>query len=102
MQQFLRRRLHDGIFFAMLMVLLGGFALLLRIDPTQQSNETHYQQDYPQIKYGVLSWHYIWPNFVVNFLRWPSFNFTGPFDLKPQPDLKMDGVCCARSEAISW
>jgi hypothetical protein len=50
------------------------------------------QQDYPQIKYGVLSWHYIWPNFVVNFLRWPSFNFTGPFDLKPQPDLMMDGV----------
>lgn len=44
MQQFLRRRLHDGIFFAMLMVLLGGFALLLRIDPTQQSNETHYQK----------------------------------------------------------
>lgn len=50
------------------------------------------QQVYPQIKYGVLSWHYIWPNFVVDFLRWPSFYFTGPFDLHPQPDLQMDGV----------
>ena len=50
------------------------------------------QQGYPQIKYGVLSWHYIWPNFVVDFLRWPSFNFTSPFDLHPQPDLMMDGV----------
>ncbi len=50
------------------------------------------QQYYPDIKYGVLSWHYIWPNFVVDFLRGPGFNFTGPFDVNPQSDLFIDGI----------
>jgi hypothetical protein len=54
--------------------------------------EIQIQQFYPNIKYGVLSWHYIWPNFVVDFLRWPSFNFTGPFDVHPQSDLFVGGI----------
>ncbi|GCE18706.1 hypothetical protein [Dictyobacter kobayashii] len=50
------------------------------------------QQNYPAIKYGVVSWHYIWPNFVVDFLRWPSFNYVDPYDVKPQLDLFIDGM----------
>ncbi len=50
------------------------------------------QQNYPQIKYGVISWHYIWPNFVVDFLRWPSFNYASPFDVHPQTDLFTGGI----------
>jgi hypothetical protein len=50
------------------------------------------QQIYPNIKYGVISWHYIWPNFVVDFLRWPTFHYAGPFDLHPKIDLLLDGV----------
>ncbi len=50
------------------------------------------QQNYPQIVYGVTSWHYIWPNFIVDFLRWPSFSYTGPFDVNPQVNLAVDGI----------
>ncbi|MEO9028735.1 MAG: hypothetical protein ABI413_07975 [Ktedonobacteraceae bacterium] len=50
------------------------------------------QQNYPEIKYGVIGWHYIWPNFVIDFLRWPSFSFTSPFDVHPQPDLQVGGI----------
>lgn len=61
-------------------------------NPLSSGYDIQNQQDYPSIKYGVLSWHYIWPNVVVDFLRWPSFHFTGPFDVNPQPDLMIDGV----------
>ena len=41
---------------------------------------------------AILSWHYIWPNFVVDFLRWPAFNFSGVLDLYPKPNLFSSGV----------
>jgi hypothetical protein len=44
------------------------------------------QQGYPQIKDGLLSWHYVWPNVIVDFLSVPSFNFAQPFDVSPQID----------------
>jgi hypothetical protein len=50
------------------------------------------QQIYPDIKNGVLSWHYLWPNFVVDFLRWPSFTFTSATDIHPQVDLIVGGI----------
>jgi hypothetical protein len=50
------------------------------------------QQNYPSIQYGVLSWHYIWPNFVVDFLRWPSFYFSALNDVHPHADLLLDGI----------
>lgn len=50
------------------------------------------QQNYPDIQYGVLSWRYIWPNFVIDFLRWPSFSFASPFDVHPQADLFVGGI----------
>lgn len=50
------------------------------------------QQDYPQIKNGVLSWTYIWHNFIVDFLRAPDFTFKSTFDVNPQTDLITDGV----------
>lgn len=50
------------------------------------------QQDYPDIKYGLLSWHYLWPNIVVAFLRGPAFHFTGLTDVNPQMDLFIDSM----------
>ncbi len=50
------------------------------------------QQLYPQIQYGVISWHYIWPNFVIDFLRWPNFSFLNPFDVHPHVDLIAGGI----------
>jgi hypothetical protein len=49
------------------------------------------QQDYPDIRYGLLSWHYIWPNFVVDFLNLPAFTFTTPYDLHPTIDFLRGG-----------
>ncbi|GCE18707.1 hypothetical protein [Dictyobacter kobayashii] len=42
MQEFLPRRLHDGIFFAILIVLLGGLAVLLHINPIYSSDQSHF------------------------------------------------------------
>jgi hypothetical protein len=49
------------------------------------------QQNYPEIKYGLLSWHYIWPNFVADFLNLPNFIFATPFDTHPDINLLQDG-----------
>ncbi len=85
-----------------LTVTLAPFAVALLIylvhnklyfgNPLSTGFDIQNQQNYPGIKYGVLSWHYIWPNFVVDFLRWPAFNFSGALDLHPQPDLFSSGV----------
>lgn len=48
-------------------------------------------QDYPEIIYGLMSWHYLWPNFVVDFLNFPAFNFASPYDPNPPLDLLRDG-----------
>jgi len=61
-------------------------------NPLSTGYDIQNQQDYPGIRYGILSWHYIWPNVVVDFLRWPSFSFTGINDVHPQPDLFIDGM----------
>lgn len=61
-------------------------------NPLSTGYDIHSQQDTMHFKYGVLSWHYIWPNFVVDFLRWPAFNFSGALDLYPKPDLFSSGV----------
>lgn len=50
------------------------------------------QQFYASVRYGLFSWHYIWPNIVIDFLRWPSFSFVGVFDVNPRPDLMMDAM----------
>ncbi len=60
-------------------------------NPLSTGYDIQNQQNYPAIKYGIISWHYIWPNFVIDFLRWPSFNYTGPFDVNPQSDLLVNG-----------
>ena len=61
-------------------------------NPLSSGYDIQNQQNYPAIKYGVISWHYIWPNFVIDFLRWPGFSFTGPFDVHPHLDLFIDGI----------
>ncbi|GHO85590.1 hypothetical protein [Dictyobacter formicarum] len=61
-------------------------------NPLSIAYDIQNQQNYTAIKYGVVSWHYIWPNFVVDFLRWPSFSYTDLFDLNPQLNLFIDGI----------
>jgi hypothetical protein len=50
------------------------------------------KQDYPEIHYGLFSWHYILPNVVADFLNMPSFTFKGPYDVLPQWNLKQNGI----------
>jgi hypothetical protein len=50
------------------------------------------RQDYPAVQYGLISWHYIWPNFVVDLLNLPSFSFANLFDTKPHLDLLSHGM----------
>ncbi|HEY7127927.1 MAG TPA: hypothetical protein VH540_28615 [Ktedonobacterales bacterium] len=45
------------------------------------------QQKYTEVRYGVVGLHYIWPDFVVNFLSFPSFTFRDAFDISPQLNL---------------
>jgi hypothetical protein len=61
-------------------------------NPLSTGFDIQNQQLYPEIKYGVINWHYIWPNFVVDFLRWPSFNYVSQFDVNPQTDLVTGGI----------
>ncbi len=85
-----------------LAVTLAPFAVALLIylvhnklyfgNPLSTGFDIQNQQDYPELKYGILSWHYIWPNFVVDFLRWPAFNFSNVFDLYPQSNLFSNGI----------
>jgi len=49
------------------------------------------KQNYPHIQYGLLSWRYIWPNFVVDFVNMPTFAFATPFDTRPKIDLLVRG-----------
>src|SRR5258708_10258527 len=41
MQKFIGRRVFDGVFFVILMIILGGFAKLLHIDVTHPSGNVH-------------------------------------------------------------
>jgi hypothetical protein len=85
-----------------LVVMLTPFAVALLIllvhnkfyfgNPLSTGYEIHDRQDTMHFKYGILSWHYIWPNFVVDFLRWPSFYFSAINDVSPRPDLVIDGI----------
>jgi hypothetical protein len=50
------------------------------------------QQKYPEVRYGVVGLHYLWPDFVANFLSFPSFTFRDAFDISPQADLLRDGI----------
>jgi hypothetical protein len=49
------------------------------------------QQKYTEVRYGVVGLHYIWPDFVANFLAFPSFTFRDAFDISPQLDLLRGG-----------
>ncbi len=59
--------------------------------PFSSGYDLQIQQDYPQIRYGLLSWHYVWPNFVADFLNLPAFTFRTPYDLAPVGDLLRGG-----------
>lgn len=45
------------------------------------------QQKYTEVQYGVVGLHYVWPDFVANFLSFPAFTFRDAFDISPQLDL---------------
>src|SRR6185312_7555518 len=56
-----------------------GYTLLIR-------------QLYPQVQYGVLGPHYIWSDFVANFLNFPTFTFRNAFDISPGVDFLDGGI----------
>lgn len=49
-------------------------------------------QNYPSVQYGVYSWHYLWMNFVANFLDLPHIAFVSSTDLHPTVDLVNGGM----------
>src|SRR6185437_5466587 len=59
--------------------------------PLSSGYDLQIQQDYPQIRYGLMSWRYVWPNFVVDFLNMPAFSFKTPYDVLPLGDLLRAG-----------
>jgi hypothetical protein len=64
---------------------------LLFQSPLSTGYDIQIKQVYPSIHYGLFSWHYVWPNFVANFLNLPAFNFTTPFDPSPAIDIVRGG-----------
>jgi hypothetical protein len=78
--------------FAIILVILLVHNKLYFGNALSTGYDIHNQQDTIHFQYGILSWHYIWPNFVVDFLRWPSFYFTAMNDVNPRPDLIIDGI----------
>ncbi len=64
---------------------------LLFGNPLSTGYDIQVRQDYPQIHYGLLSWHYIWPNAIVAFLNAPAFHFQNPFDVTPMLDILRGG-----------
>lgn len=50
------------------------------------------QQLYPEVHYGVFGPHYIWSDFVANFLNFPTFSFRDAFDISPKVDLLDGGI----------
>jgi hypothetical protein len=50
------------------------------------------KQDYPQIHYGVFSWHFLWPNIVADFLNFPSFTFRSSNDVLPHINVLQNGI----------
>ncbi len=78
--------------------LAGAFLFFLLRDtlafgsPLQTGYPLLVQQIYPEVHYGVVGPHYIWPDFVANFLSFPSFVFRDAFDISPQVDLLNGGI----------
>jgi len=50
------------------------------------------KQDYPQIHYGIFSWHFLWPNIVADFLNFPSFTFKSANDVLPHINVLQNGI----------
>jgi len=61
-------------------------------NPLSTGYGIHSATDTVSWEYGLESWHYIWPNFVIDFLRFPNFDFTGLNDAHPQVDLSAGGI----------
>ncbi|MFJ1751874.1 hypothetical protein [Kitasatospora sp. NPDC088134] len=74
-----------------------GAVLLLRNalyfgSPLSTGYDIHSATDIVEFPYGLMSWHYIWPNFVIDFLRFPEFHYKGVNDAHPVTDLMADGM----------
>ena len=78
--------------------LVGAFLFFLLRDtlafgsPLQTGYPLLVQQLYHKVHYGVIGPHYIWPDFVVNFLSFPTFTYRDAFDISPQIDLLNGGI----------
>ncbi|MFE1320773.1 hypothetical protein [Kitasatospora phosalacinea] len=59
---------------------------------TSTGYDIHSANDVVVFPYGLMSWHYVWPNFVIDFLRFPDFHFTGVNDAHPVMSLRAGGM----------
>ncbi|GLW72676.1 hypothetical protein Kpho02_49750 [Kitasatospora phosalacinea] len=59
---------------------------------TSTGYDIHSANDVVVFPYGLMNWHYIWPNFVIDFLRFPDFSYTGVNDAHPVMDLRAGGM----------
>jgi len=78
---------------------LAAFLLLFLLrdtlafgSPWQTGYPLLVQQLYPEVHYGVISPHYIWPDLVANFLSFPSFTYRDAFDISPNLDILQGGI----------
>lgn len=77
--------------FAALLVFLARNALAFG-SPWETGYTLLIQQLYPKVHYGVLGPHYIWSDFVANFLNFPTFSFNDAFDISPRVDMLDGGI----------
>ncbi|GLW72677.1 hypothetical protein Kpho02_49760 [Kitasatospora phosalacinea] len=59
---------------------------------TSTGYDIHSANDVVVFPYGLMNWHYIWPNFVIDFLRFPDFSYTGVNDAHPVVNLRAGGM----------
>ncbi|MFB7950566.1 hypothetical protein ACFC6L_37370, partial [Kitasatospora phosalacinea] len=59
---------------------------------TSTGYDIHTANDIVTFPYGLMNWHYVWPNFVIDFLRFPDFRFTGVNDAHPVMNLRANGM----------
>ncbi|MFF4344377.1 hypothetical protein ACFY00_31195 [Kitasatospora sp. NPDC001540] len=59
---------------------------------TSTGYDIHSANDVVVFPYGLMNWRYVWPNFVIDFLRFPDFHYTGVNDAHPVMSLRADGM----------
>jgi hypothetical protein len=81
-----RRLLGPTIVLAMAALLFAARNLAVFGAPLESGYNIIIAQHYPEVKDGVFSFPYVWPNLLANFFSFPRLIFNGPFDRAPRMD----------------